>query len=134
MAEQLGLVTTNPPDFFRQACVSISLTCPAFTSGITSGTSLAMRNALEFVTTAQPASANAGSISAAIAASSAAKITFGAPSGLAGETVMFATRSGMAVFKRQRAASPYGRPSERSDAASHATSNHGWCSSIWTKR
>ena len=125
MAEQLGLVTTNPPDFFLQACVSINLTCPALTSGITSGTSFAMRNALEFETTMHPAAAKAGSISAAMLASSAAKITFGAPSGLAGETTILPTRSGIAVFKRQRAASPYARPSERSEAAIHATSNHG---------
>ncbi len=106
MAEQLGLVTTKPPDFRRQACDSIIFTCPALTSGITSGTSFAMRKALELETTAHPASANAGSISAAILASSAAKITLGAPSGFAGETVIFATRSGIAVFSRQRAASP----------------------------
>jgi len=36
-----------------------------------------MRNALELLTTAQPASANRGSISAAIEASSAAKIVLG---------------------------------------------------------
>src|SRR5258707_9800707 len=71
MAEQLGLVTTKPPDFFRQACISISLMCPPLTSGITSGTSDCMRSALEFETTAQPASANCGSNSAAIDASRA---------------------------------------------------------------
>src|SRR5581483_1811398 len=38
---------------------------------------------------------------------------------------------GIAVLSRHRAASEYTLPSERSDAASHATSNHGWCSSIW---
>src|SRR6202030_2727063 len=38
------------------------------------------------------------------------------------------------VFIFQRAASPYKRPSERSEAASHATSNQGWCSSNCTKR
>src|SRR4029077_11681425 len=125
MAEQFGFVTTKPPDLRRHDWVSISLTCPAFTSGMTSGTSVAMRKALELETTAQPASAKRGSSSAAILASSAAKITLGAPSGLAGETVIFATRSGIDVRSRQRAASPYRRPSERSEAASQATSNHG---------
>src|SRR6267143_5550744 len=116
MAEQLGLVTTNPPDFRRQACVSISLTCPAFTSGITRGTSVAMRRALEFETTAQPPSAKRGSSSAAMLASRAAKMIFGAPSGVAGETVIEATRLGIGVFSFQRAASPEGRSSERSEA------------------
>src|SRR5580693_10577508 len=95
------------------------------TSGITSGTSLCIRSALEFVTTAQPAAAKRGSISAAIDESNAAKIIFGAPSGTAGETRISATRAGKVVFIFQRAASPYKRPSERSEAASHATSNHG---------
>src|SRR5271154_3726015 len=101
---------------------------------MTSGTSLFMRRALEFETTAQPASAKRGSRSAAMAASRAAKMTLGAPSGWAGETRISATRLGMGVFIRQRAASPYRRPSERSEAASQATSNQGWCSSICTKR
>src|ERR1700676_1446726 len=105
IAEQLGLVTTYPPDFFRQLWPSISLMCPALTSGITNGTSDCMRNALEFETTAQPASAKRGSISAAIEVSSAAKIIFGAPSGVAGETFIAATLAGIAVFRRQRAAS-----------------------------
>src|ERR1017187_9163655 len=105
MAEQLGLVTTNPPDFFRQAWPSISLMCPEFTSGITSGTSDCMRSALELETTAQPASAKRGSSSAAIEASSAAKIIFGAPSGVAGETFIAATLAGICVFNRQRTAS-----------------------------
>src|ERR1022692_3849455 len=95
------------------------------TSGITRGTSVCMRKALELETTAQPAAANFGSNSRAMPASRAANIIFGALSGLAGETVMFATGVGMAVFKRQRAASAYARPSERSEAASHDTSNHG---------
>src|SRR5215469_10049222 len=125
IAEQFGLVTTNPPDFFRHACVSISLTWQALTSGITSGTSVAMRRALELVTTAQPASAKRGSSSAAMLASRAAKMTLGAPSGDAGETVILATLAGIGVRSFQRAASAYGRPSERSEAASHATSNHG---------
>src|SRR5947209_14366468 len=127
MAEQLGFVTANPPDFFRQAWHSMSLMWSGLTSGMTSGTSGFMRKALELETTAQPASAKRGSSSAAIPESSAAKITCGAPSGDAGETVIWATRSGKAVFMRQRAASAYGRFSERSDAASQATSNHGWC-------
>ncbi len=84
-----------------------------------------MRKALEFETTAQPASAKRGSISAAMAASRAAKITLGAPSGLAAVTRILATRSGSGVFIRQRVASAYSLPSERSEAASHATSNHG---------
>src|ERR1700690_1211089 len=93
-----------------------------------------MRSALELVTTAHPAAANRGSISAAIDASKAAKMILGAPSGLAGDTRISATRAGIGVFIFQRAASPYERPSERSEAATHATSNHGWCSSIWIKR
>src|SRR5215469_10138840 len=127
IAEQLGLVTTNPPDFFRHACDSMSFTWQALTSGMTRGTSLAMRKALEFETTAQPASANLGSSSAAMLASSAAKMILGAPSGEAGETVIWATLGGIGVRSFQRAASAYGHPSERSDAASHATSNQGWC-------
>jgi hypothetical protein len=84
-----------------------------------------MRNALELETTAHPASAKRGSSSAAMDESSAAKMIYGAPSGFAGDTRIPATRSGMAVFIRQRAASAYGLPSERSEAASHATSNQG---------
>src|SRR5689334_18217895 len=96
-----------------------------FTSGITSGTSDFMRNALEFETTKHPASANRGSSSLAMEASSAAKIIFGAPSGVAGESFIFATAPGIIVFNFQRAASAYGRFSERSDAANQATSNQG---------
>src|SRR5712691_2315069 len=103
----------------------MSLMWPALTSGMTKGTSDCMRSALEFETTAQPASANFGSISAAMEASSAAKIIFGAPSGVAGETFMAAMAAGIGVLRRQRAASAYTLPSERSEAASQATSNHG---------
>ncbi len=53
-----------------------------------------MRSALELVTTAHPASAKRGSISAAMEASSAAKITLGAPSGVAGATRISATLRG----------------------------------------
>ncbi len=67
-----------------------------------------MRKALELLTTAHPASANFGSSSRAMPASSAAKITRGAPSGPAGDTCILRTRSGIGVFKRQRTASPYG--------------------------
>ena len=125
IAEQFGLVTTNPPDFRRQLWHSSSLRCPAFTSGITSGTSDCMRSALELETTAHPASAKRGSSSAAMEESRAAKMILGAPSGLAGDTRISATRWGKAVFIRQRAASAYDLPSERSEAASHATSNQG---------
>src|SRR5260370_42311695 len=97
---------------------------------MTRGTSFTMRNALELVITAQPASAKRGSSSDAIEESRAAKITWGAPSGVAGETRIFATADGMAVFMRQRTASAYSFPSERSDAASHKTSNQRWCYSI----
>src|SRR5208282_3385028 len=85
IAEQLELVTTNPPDLARQDCFSINRMWSPLTSGSTSGTSACMRNALELETTAQPAAANCGSRSRAIAASSAAKMIFGAPSGLAGD-------------------------------------------------
>src|SRR5215470_848125 len=101
---------------------------------MTSGTSFAIRSALEFVITAHPASAKRGSSSAAMEAYSAAKMTFGAPSGAAADTRMLATREGTRVFNRQRAASAYGLPSDRSEAASQATSNHGWCSSNWINR
>src|SRR5579872_1157232 len=105
--------------------MSMSLMCPALTSGMTRGTSSCMRRALELETTAQPALAKRGSSSAAIAESKAAKIILGAPSGVAGETFILATAGGIVVFRRQRAASAYGLPSERSEAASQATSNHG---------
>ena len=75
--------------------------------------------------TAHPASAKRGSSSAAMEESSAAKMILGAPSGFAGDTRIPATGSGIAVFIRQRAASAYALPSERSEAASHATSNQG---------
>src|SRR5438128_12486481 len=101
MAEQLELVTTNPPDFLRHDWHSISFVWSGFTSGMTSGTSFAMRSALEFVITAHPASAKRGSISAAIDASSAARITLGAPSGVAADTRIPAIRSGVAVSRRQ---------------------------------
>jgi hypothetical protein len=64
-----------------------------------------MRNADELEITAQPAAANLGSNSTAMAASRAAKMTFGAPPGPAGETVMPATSAGKGVFNRHRAAS-----------------------------
>src|ERR1700690_3628961 len=105
MAEQFGLVTAKPLDLRRQALVSINAMWSPLTSGITSGTSDCMRKALELETTAQPASANCGSSSRAIPESSAAKIIFGAPAGLAGPTVILATFAGMALFKRHRAAS-----------------------------
>src|SRR5208282_3684498 len=63
MAEQLGLVTTYPPDLERQDCLSIKRMWSPLTSGITRGTSDCMRKALELETTAQPASANCGSSS-----------------------------------------------------------------------
>jgi len=50
---------------------------------------------------------------------------------VAGETFIAPTLTGIGVFKRQRAASAYVLPSERSEAASHATSNQGCRSSIW---
>ena len=65
-----------------------------------------MRKALELLTTAQPAAANCGSRSRAMPASSAAKITRGAPSGEAFDTGILRTLSGIGVFKRQRTASP----------------------------
>src|SRR6476659_5944986 len=92
IAEQLGLVTTNPPLLRRHDWHSMSLMWSGLTSGITSGTSFTMRSALELVITAQPASAKRGSISAAIEASRAAKITLGAPSDVARET------SSLAIF------------------------------------
>ena len=65
-----------------------------------------MRKALEFVITAQPDAANFGSISRAMAASTLAKMTFGAPSGSAGATIILAMRSGSGVSSRHFAASP----------------------------
>src|SRR5262252_8786869 len=134
IAEQFGLVTIYPPDFLRQHCCSISARWSGLTSGITSGTSCCIRNADELLTTAHPASANLGSSSRAIPASSAAKITRGAPAGPASETGSLRTGSGIGVFSRQRTASSYFLPSERSEAASHATSNHGCPSNNWIKR
>jgi hypothetical protein len=91
-----------------------------------------MRKALELEMTAQPAAAKAGSISRAMSASSAAKMTLGASfdpeGGTAGETTMLAMRSGKAVSSFHLTASPYFLPLERSLAASHATSNQGWFS------
>src|ERR1700686_2569138 len=75
IAEQLELVTTKPLDLRRQDWHSINLMWSGLTSGITNGTSFAIRRALELEITAQPASAKRGSSSAAIAASSAAKTT-----------------------------------------------------------
>src|SRR5579864_4173461 len=134
MAEQLGLVTTNPPLWRRHDWHSNTLRCPALTSGITRGTSFCMRRALELVMTACPAAAKRGSSSAAMEASRAAKTILGAPSGLAAETGSSATLGGMGVLSRQRTASAYRLPSERSEAASHPTSNQGWRSSICRKR
>jgi len=83
---------------------------PSYGAGITSRQAglladAATRKALELETTAQPEAANCGSSSFAMEASSAAKMIFGAPAGLAGDTIICATRPGMAVFNRQRAAS-----------------------------
>src|ERR1700757_4770360 len=111
IAEQLGLVTTNPPDFRRQVWHSSSLMCPPLTSGITSGTSACMRQALELDTTAHPDSANRGSGSIAVVPSSAANKILGAPAGFAGDTRMLAMAAGIEVFNRQRAASAYSLPS-----------------------
>src|SRR5689334_10362501 len=90
-----------------------------------------MRKELELETTAHPAAANFGSISLAAVESSAAKISLGAPSGTAAFTVMEAMFFGSGVLRFHLAACAYGLPAERSDAASHATSNHGCCSRIW---
>ena len=103
--EQFGFVTMKPRDFLRYDWFSNSARWSALTSGMTSGTSSCMRSALELETTAHPASAKRGSSSAAMAESRAAKIIFGAPSGVAGDTFIFATAEGMGVFRRQRAAS-----------------------------
>ena len=88
-----------------------------------------MRSALEFVTTAQLCfRQNEGSISAAMEASRAAKITLGAhPCGVAGESFISATREGIDVFNfPARGFGSTRVPQERSDeAASHATSNQG---------
>jgi hypothetical protein len=65
-----------------------------------------MRNALEFEITAQPAAANFGSSSRAMSVSTEAKITPGAPSGAAGETIIAAMRLGRGVSNFQRTASP----------------------------
>ena len=59
-----------------------------------------------FEMTAQPAAANFGSISRAIAVSTLAKIIFSALSGSAGIRIIFATRSGSGVSSRHLAASP----------------------------
>ena len=64
-----------------------------------------MRKAEELLMTAHPALAKAGSISRAMSASSAAKITFGAPAGSAALSFIFATRAGIAVFIFHLAAS-----------------------------
>ena len=57
------------------------------------------------VMTAHPASAKRGSISAAMEASSAAKITLGAPSGVAGATRIPATRAGRPAVRSSRPSS-----------------------------
>jgi hypothetical protein len=98
MTEQFELVTMKPPDCLRQDCISMSLRWSALISGMTSGTCGCMRKADELEMTAQPASANAGSMSRAISASSAAKMTLGAPLGSAAESCMEAIPAGMGVF------------------------------------
>ena len=116
IALQFGLVTMYPPgrplaEGRRQLCRSISARWSAFTSGTTSGTSGAMRKALEFEMTAQPAAANFGSSSRAMPASTEEKIIFGSspagvPSGTLGITVMAAMRAGIGVSSFHRQASP----------------------------
>jgi hypothetical protein len=111
MAQQFGLVTMYPPLSLRQLCCSIIARWSAFTSGTTRGTSGAMRKALEFDTTAQPAAANFGSSSRACSASSAAKMIFGSspagtPSGTFGITVIAAMCAGSGVSSFHRQASP----------------------------
>src|SRR5437660_6591468 len=135
IAEQLGLVTANPPLSLNHFWVLSRGKWSPLTSGMTSGTSSIMRKPLELLITACPAAANLGSISLAAAESSAAKMTLGAPSGdEAANTIMLAILFGSGVLSRHLAASAYGFPAERSEAASHATSNHGWSSSSWIKR
>ena len=124
----------SPLTFRRHDWLSISLTWPALTSGIT------RRNIGRHAQRARIGDDRAACLREL-------RLQFGSDRGIErGENYLRGTRrggrrdnhprnlSGTAVFSFQRAASPYGRPSERSDAASHATSNQGWCSSIWTKR
>src|ERR1035437_7136580 len=77
IAEQLGLVTTYPPDLARQDCLSMSRMWSPLTSGITRGTSACMRSALELETTAQPAAADCGAGSRAGAGSRGGGENFG---------------------------------------------------------
>src|SRR6185312_8468853 len=106
MAEQLGLVTIKPPFFLYHFCVLMSGTWSPLTSGMMSGTSSAMRKALEFDTTAWPASAKAGSICCAAVASSAAKTSLGVDlSGAATATFMAAILAGIDVARFHFAAS-----------------------------
>src|SRR6476646_436306 len=91
-----------------------------------------MRKALEFDTTAWPASAKAGSICWAAVASSAAKTSLGVLlSGAAAETFIAAIFAGIGVARFHLAASAYALPAERSEAASHVISNHGCSLSSW---
>ena len=137
MAEQLGLVTTKPPDFlapglcFDQLDVLRRLLRESPAERLPA---CAMRWSWKLRRIPRPRMP--APVRRQLLASSAAKITLRQHfSASAGETVILPTAA------RDRRLEPPARglahrrlPSERSDAASHATSNHGCCSSICTNR
>ncbi len=99
------------------------------TSGISSGTSSAIRNAEALLTTSAPAAANAGSTSRAIAASSAENaIVTGGPGSVA-VRVRSATDPGSEIASRQWTLSPKRWPIRPAEAVTWTTSNQGWSAS-----
>src|SRR5262245_23928124 len=130
---QLGLVTMQPPPV-RRRWGSTAARCSGLTSGISRGTSASMRWLRAFDTTMCPCRARASSASPATDESSPEKSRRERNGPAIVPTVSPATASGRALARRQVAASRYGRPADRSDAATSATSNQGWPASSCTNR
>ena len=85
-----------------------------------------MRWVLALVTTSAPARAQACSMGPATALSSAEKANATSRGWSLGSTVSAASRGGMGIGSRHRAASPYARPALCSEAVTATISNQGW--------
>ena len=132
--EQLGLVTMYPHLPRPASRPSSSAKCSAFTSGMSSGTDSSRRCAEELLTTANPARAKAVSASPATSAGRLEKTTSQSSGGRGACTTSDRTAVGMSPGRRHVHASAYGRPCDRSEAASAVTTNWGCSSSMAMKR
>src|SRR5579863_9129342 len=120
---QLGLVTMVPFHLRCFCCSRISARWSGLTSGISRGTSCSMRKFDELETTMWPAWANSCSTWPATLESREENSSCGAPPGLHSCTGNSQALLGMGSRNRQVQASRYVLPADRSEAASHLTSN-----------